>query len=172
MDKSQNLHHLLTELMETDDFKPKVLEHKVFVLWREYLSGDKHLAPLATNTVPISLSNGILKIYTEYPAYKSSLLLNKPGILADINAELGQPVLTDLRIEIHQVHTAELHKSEDPPSSPETSEEDSTDSTTGNTHQVTPDQLEKIEQTLTSVSDPQLKASLWQLFTAQSKDKP
>ena len=170
MDKSQNLHHLLAELMETDDFKPKVLEYKVFVLWREYLSGDKHLAPLATNTVPISLSNGILKIYTEYPAYKSSLLLNKPGILANINAELGQPVLTDLRIEIHQIHTAELHEIEDQPSSPETSEEDST---TGNTHQeVTPDQLEKIEQTLTSVSDPQLKASLWQLFTTQSKDKP
>ena len=172
MDKSQDLHHLIAELMQTDEFKPKVLEYKVFVLWREYLSGDKHLAPLATNTVPISLSNGILKIYTEYPAYKSSLLLNKPGILADINAELGQPVLTDLRIEIKQIHTAELHEIEDQdqPSSPETSEEDST---TGNTHQeVTPDQLEKIEQTLTSVSDPQLKASLWQLFTTQSKDKP
>ena len=168
MDRSRNLYRLLDEFIQSRNLEPKMLEQKVFVLWREYLSRSEHLAPLAKNTVPISLSNGILKIYTEYPAYKASLLLNKLKILVDLNAELGKPILTDLRIEIHQVHTAELHKTVDPPSSPETPEEDST---TGNTHQIAPEQLEKIEQALTSVSDPQLKESLWQLFTTHSKDK-
>ena len=164
MDKTHNLRYLLTELIRTHDLEPKMLEQKVFALWREHLG-----APLGTKTVPVSLSNGILKIYTEYPAYKTALSFHKPKLLADINAELGQPILTDLRIEIHQVNTTEPHKTEDQPLSPETSEEDST---TGNTYQVTPEQLEKIEQSLTSVSDPQLKESLWQLFTAQSIDKP
>ncbi|MYC78623.1 DUF721 domain-containing protein [Candidatus Poribacteria bacterium] len=168
-DRSRNLYRLLDEFIRTRDLEPKMLEQKVFVLWREHLSRSKHLAPLAKNTAPISLSNGVLKIYTEYPAYKASLLLNKLKILADLNAELGKPVLTDFRIEIRQVNTAEFHTTEDPPSSPETPEEDST---TGNTHQITPEQLEKIEQALTRVSDPQLKESLWQLFTTQSKDKP
>ena len=51
MDKTRNLHRLLAELMRTHGFEPKVLEQKVFVLWRECLSRNKHLAPLATNTV-------------------------------------------------------------------------------------------------------------------------
>lgn len=168
MDKTHNLHHLLTELIRKHDLAPKMIEHKVFALWGKYL--QKHLSsPFSTKTVPVSLSNGILKIYTEYPAYRTALSFHKSKLLADINAELGQPVLTDLRIEIHPIHTAEPHKTEDRSSSPKTSEEDSTPS---NTHQVPPEQLEKIEQALTSVSDPQLKASLWQLFTTQSKDKP
>ena len=168
MDKTRNLHRLLAELMRTHGFEPKVLEQKVFALWRECLSRNKHLAPLATNTVPISLSNGILKIYTEYSAYKSSLLLNKPKILADINAELEKPVLTDFRVEIKPL-VVKPQETEDQPSSPETPEEDST---IGNTHQVTPEQLEKIEQTLASVSDTHLRESLRQLFTTQSADGP
>lgn len=168
MDRTRNLHHLLAELMQTHGFEPKVLEQKVFVLWSECLSRNKHFAPLATNTVPISLSNGILKIYTEYSAYKSSLLINKPKILADINAELEKPVLTDLRVEIKPL-SVKPQETEDQPSSPETPEEDST---IGNTHQVTPEQLEKIEQVLASVSDTHLRESLWQLFTTQSKDNP
>ena len=164
MDKTRNLHRLLAELMRTHDFEPKVLEQKVFILWPECLSRNKHLAPLATNTVPISLSNGILKIYTEYSAYKSSLLLNKPKILADINAELEKPVLTDFRVEIKPI-AVKPQETEDQPSGPETPEEDSTP-------QVTPEQLEKIEQTLTNVSDTHLKESLWELFTTQSKDSP
>ena len=168
MDKTRNLHRILAELMRTHGFEPKVLEQKVFVLWPECLSRNKHLAPLATNTVPISLSNGILKIYTEYSAYKSSLLLNKPKILADINAELEKPALTDFRVEIKTL-AVKPQETEDQSSSPETPEEDST---IGNTHQVTPEQLEKIEHALSSVSDPHLRESLWQLFTTQSKDNP
>ena len=172
MDKTHNLRHLLNELIRTRDLEPKILEQKVFVLWRKYLL--KHLgAPIGTKTVPVSLSNGILKIYTEYPAYRTALSFQKPNILADINAELEKPVLTDLRIEIHPVHTAEPHETEDGSPSPETSKEDPI---TDNTHQeVTPEQLEKIEQTLASVPDAHLKKTLWQLFTTQSTqstDKP
>lgn len=166
MDKTRNLHHLLDELMQTHDLEPKVLEQKVLALWSECLRRSKHLAPLATNTVPISLSNGILKIHTEYPPYKSSLLFHKSEILADINAELEKPVLTDFRVEI-KPFVVKPQETEDQPASPETPEEDST---INSTHQVTSEQLEKIEQTLASVSDTHLRESLWELFTTQSKD--
>ena len=165
MDKTYNLRYLLNELIRTHDLEPKMLEQKVFALWEKYID-----APLSTKTVPVSLSNGILKIYTEYPAYKTALSFHKPKILADINAELGKPVLTDLRIEIHHIHTAKSHETADRSSTPEMSKEDSI---IDDTHQeVTPEQLEKIEQALASVPDTQVKKSLWQLFTTQSKDKP
>ena len=173
MDKTHNLRHLLSELIRTHDLEPKILEQKVFGLWPEILrtlSGTLDGAPLAIKTVPVSLSNGVLKIYTEYPAYRTALSFHKPKIIADINAELGKPVLTDLRIEIHQVHTAESDETEDRSASPETSTEDSVIDDTD--QEVTPEQLEEIEQTLASVQDAELKKSLWQLFTTQSKDKP
>lgn len=169
MDKTRKLHHLLTELIRTHDLEPKMLEQQVFALWGKYLR--KHLSiPLSTKTVPISLSNGILKIYTEFPVYRTTLSFHKPKIIADINAELGQPVLTDFRIEIHPVRSRESHedKIEDQSSSTAALKENAT---TGNT-QVSPEQIEKIEQTLTSVSDPHLRDSLWQLFTTQSEDEP
>ena len=164
MDKTYNLRHLLNELIRAHDLEPKILEQKVFAFWGECVD-----VPFSTKTVPVSLSDGILKIYTEYPAYKMALSFHKPKILADINAELGRPILTDLRIEIHQIHTAQPHETEDGSSTPETSKEDSII----DTHQeVTPEQLEKIEQALASVPDAEIKKSLWQLFTTQSKDKP
>ena len=165
MDKTHNLHHLINELIRTRDLEPKMLEQKVFALWGRYLG-----APLGTKTVPVSLSNGILEVYTEYPPYKNELLLLKQNILADLNAELGKPVLTELRIKIHHVRAAEFHEAENRSSSAKALKENSI--IDGNTHQVTPEQLEKIEQVLASVSDTQLRESLWQLFTAQSKDKP
>ncbi|MCE2414384.1 DUF721 domain-containing protein [Candidatus Poribacteria bacterium] len=169
MDKTRNLHHLLAELIRKRDLEPKMLEQKVFVLWAKYLR--THISmPLSTKTVPVSLSDGILKIYTEYPAYKTALSFHKPKILADINAELGQSALTDLRIEIRPLRSAESHETEDKPSSAKALKGNAT--MNRNIRQVTPEQLEKIEQTLASVSDPQLRESLWQLFTTQSKDEP
>ncbi len=160
MEKTRNLHHLLTELIEKYDLEPIILEQKVFALWQQQLG-----APLGTKTVPVSLSNGILKVYTEYPPYRQHLSLLKQKILDDLNAELGQPILTDLRIELRQVHAARSRETEHPPSNEKAPEAPSKNF-------VTPEQLEKIEQALTSVLDPQLRESLWQLFTTQSENTP
>ena len=164
MEETHALRHLLNELIRTHDLEPKMLEQKVFDLWRKHLG-----APLGTKTVPVSLSNGILKIYTGYSPYITELSLHKPKILADLNAELGKSVLIDFRVELRPGHAVHPHATEDESSSSKTREEDSV---VGNTHQVTPEQLEKIEQSLASVPDAELKKSLWQLFTTQSKDKP
>lgn len=167
MDKTCNLHHVLTELMREHNLAPKMFELQILALWRKCVR--KHGVPLSTQTAPVSLSNGILKIYTEFPPYRTALTFHKQEIIADINAELGQPILTDFRIEIRPARAAASHEIEDQSSSPEMPEEDST---IGNTYQVTPEQLEKIEQALASVSDTHLRESLWQLFTTQSEDSP
>ena len=106
MSKTQNLHQILSELKRTLHLEPKILEQKVFALWREYFG-----APLGTKTVPVSLSDGTLKIYTEYPPYRTELLYRKQKILDDLNAELGQLIITELQIELHQVHAAHEAKS-------------------------------------------------------------
>ena len=166
MHKTENLRDLLTELARSRDFEPKMLEQKVFVLWRELLG-----TPLGTRTVPVSLSDGVLKIYTEYPPFKTELLLLKQKIIADLNAELGQPVLTDLRIELRQAHKATPHHTERPSTHPKISKTTASTPRPINVHTPTPEEAEQIEQTIVDVTDTDLKISLRQLFIAQRKEK-
>ncbi len=164
MSKTQNLHHLLNELNRKLHLEPKILEQKVFALWREHLG-----APLGTKTVPVSLSDGTLKIYTEYPPYRTELLFHKQKILDDLNAELGQSIITELQIELHQVHAA--HEAKSVPLKKKESKANSRNSKTIN-HQVKPEKLERIEQSLATVTDTEVKKSLRRLFMTQSKDDP
>ena len=163
MSKTQNLNQILNELNERLHLESKILEQKVFALWREYLG-----TPLGTKTVPVSLSDGTLKVYTEYPPYRTELLFHKQKILAELNAELEQSVLTELQIELRQVRTSGSDETKHTP----TSKTEASDSNTSNAHQVTPEKLEMIEQELASVTDTQIKKSLRQLFITQSEDKP
>ena len=168
MSRARHLHYILAELIQKRNLAPKIAEQKVFALWGDYLR--KHLSvPLSRKTVPVSLSNGVLKIYTEYPAYNTALSLHKPRIIADINAELGQSVLRDLRIEIRPVRPAAPRRNETRNRSASANAVRE-DGTIQDTDPVPPKQLERIEQTLVDVPDTQLKESLQRLFMTQSKD--
>ncbi len=163
MHKTEHLRHLLTEVIRKNNLEPKILEQRVFDLWRTHID-----APFNAYAIPVSLSDGILKIYTEYPSCKSGILFQKLKIIADLNAELEQPVLTDLRIELRPVRTAE-------PYAPNTNQSKSSrepSKPASTPHCTTPEELERIEQILATVTDVRLKKSLRQLFTTQSKDKP
>ncbi len=160
MRKTEQLRNILTEIIRKSDMEPKILEQRVFDLWRKHLG-----IPFGTKTMPMSLSEGVLKIYTEYPPYKTEILLHKESIIANLNAELDQPILTDLRIELRLVSTAT-------PSDETIQHESPKSSTTATPDRTTAEKLEQIEQILASVTDERLKKSLRQLFMAQSTDKP
>lgn len=164
MSKTQNLHHLLNKLTRTLDLEPKILEQKVFALWREQLG-----TPLGTKTVPVSLSDGTLKVYTEYSVFRTQLLFHKQKILDDLNAELGQSVVTELQTELRQVRAA--HEAKSVPSKKKKSKANSRNSKTIN-HQVKREKLERMEQSLATVTDTEVKKSLRRLFITQSEDEP
>ena len=157
MPKTQNLRDLLKEVARTRNFAPKMLEQKVFHLWQQLLG-----TPLGTKTAPVSLSDGILKIYTEYPPLKTELSLLKERIITDLNAELGETILTDLRIEVRQSSTS--HRPEHALITPKTTETISEIPTIA----PTTEKLEEIEQTIADVTDTELQTSLRQLFVTQS----
>lgn len=163
MRKTQSLRDLITEFTRTRDLEPKMLEQKVFTLWRECLK-----APFGTKTVPVSLSNGVLKTYTEYPSFKNALLFYKQEIIADLNAALGETILTDLRIEIRPGQKATPRNISHDPTAPKTPDPPHA----SNTHAPTPEELDQVEQTVAGVTDTELKTSLRQLFITQTKEKP
>lgn len=162
MQKTRKLGNLLTEMARERNFESKMLEQKIFKLWPEQLG-----APLGTKTIPISLSDGILQIYTEYPPYKNVLLFRKLSIIADLNAELEEPILTDIRIDIRPGRAVTPRAAETKP--PEPQPKPPKQSNTDLRRRTTPEELEQIEQTLANVTDARLKKSLRRLFTTQSE---
>ena len=163
MQKTQNLRDLITEFSRARDFEPKMLEQKIFALWQKQFS-----VPFGPRTVPVSFSEGVLKIYTEYPTHKNELLFLKQDIITNLNAELGQTVLTDLRIELRLIGKATPHPTKHNPTNPETPEPPPKAPHTD----PTPEELDQVEQTVAGVTDTELKTSLRQLFITQSKEKP
>ena len=119
MRKTQNLRDLLTEFSRARDFEPKMLEQKVFALWQKQLG-----VPLGARTIPASFSDGVLKIYTEYPPYRTELLLLKQKIITNLNAELGQVVVTDLRIELRPIRKATPHHTKHNPTNSQNAKAD------------------------------------------------
>ena len=163
MRKTQNLRDLITEFTRTRDLEPKMLEQKIFALWQQQFS-----VPFGPRTVPVSFSDGVLKIYTEYPTHKNELSFLKQGIITNLNAELGQTVLTDLRIELRPIRKAIPHSTKHNPTNPKTPEPPPKAPRTD----PTPEELDQVEQTVAGVTDTELKTSLRQLFITQSKEKP
>ena len=163
MRKTQNLRDLLTEFSRARDFEPKMLEQKIFALWQKQFS-----APFGPKTVPVSFSDGVLKIYTEYPTHKNELSFLKQDIITNLNAELGQTVLTDLRIELRPARKATPHHTKRNPTNSRTPK------TISKAYRAdpTPEELDQVEQTVAGVTDTELKTSLRQLFITQSKEKP
>ena len=163
---TQRIGSLLSTLARARDFDAKMLEQRVFALWRKVVG-----PPFSTNMHPASLSGGTLKLYTEYPPYRTELLFHKEKIIANLNAELGDAVLTDLRIEIRQVGgnnpalRGKYHPQgyiEKPNRTTQGAHKDR-----GGGNQLTPEALDAIEQTLSEITDAELKTSLRQLFMTQ-----
>jgi len=167
MRKTETLRDLLTELARSHDFEPKMLEQKVFDLWRKCLG-----KPFAMNTTPVSLTDGVLKIYAEYPSFIRELLFHKPRIIAELNAELGHPVLTDLRIELRPAEKTTPHHTEHAPAAPKTSKATEETPHANDVRTPTSRELEQIEQAIADVTDTDLRISLRQLFITQSEEKP
>ena len=165
MRKTENLRDILAEVARMRQFEPKMLEQKVFELWRKHFG-----APLGTKTMPVSVSEGVLKIYTEYPSHRVELLLNKQKIITNLNAALEQPILTDLRVELRPVQTVPPQKGEEKQSNPH--RESSKQFSSKTDQRTTPEELERIEQILANVTDAKLKKSLRQLFITQNEDNP
>ena len=167
MAKTENLRDLLDEVAKSRDFKPKLIEQKVFVLWHEHFGKS-----IGADTLPVSLSNGVLKIYTGHSACVSEISFLKQKIITDLNAELGEPILRDIRVELRPAHKAALHRLKRVSAAPNTSKNTASMPASSDVRTPTAEELEQIELVIADVTDPDLKTSLRQLFTTQIKEKP
>ncbi len=162
MKKTENIDKVVDALIRRRNFEPKMLEQKVFELWRLRVGNV-----LANHTYPVSLSEGILTVYTEYPAYKTELSFQKTKIIADLNAQLNKPILTDLRLELRQSSFSSRDRRRQ--SAPTEIEVRKNASSNSNKVVLKSDTLDRIEQVLIDITDETLRTALRQLFISQSQ---
>ena len=153
--ETQKIDSLLEKLLRERGFDHKIIEQKALAAWKNAAG-----PPIARNTQPVSLINGQLTVYVANSVFINELLFLRGKIIENLNEEVGQPVVKELRLTVKPVERSnrqEIQRS--PPLHRPKSER----------IPLTPEVLERVEQTVVDVEDAELKACLKRLFITQSQ---
>lgn len=155
-EKTERIDLLLDTLIRDYGLDHKLLEAKVFAAWKEAVG------PLiARNTQPISLVDGKLTVYATAHVWVNELQMLRGQVIPKINKAVSSPAVKTLEFSIKPVHSSTSPKNQrfHRPKRLKKLEAIELDAET----------LKRINQTVASVEDPDLKARLRQLFIKQSQ---
>ena len=155
-EKTERIDLLLDTLIRDYGLDHKLLEAKVFAAWREAVG-----ALIARNTQPISLVDGKLTVYATAHVWVNELQMLRGQVIPKINKAVSSPAVKTLEFSIKPVHSSISPKNQrfHRPKRLKKLE----------TIELDTETLKRIDQTVASVEDPDLKARLRQLFIKQSQ---
>jgi hypothetical protein len=155
-DATHKIEHILGGLLRQYGFDRKILEAKALSAWGDAVGG-----PVARNTRPISLVNGKLTVYTSNTVLITELSLLKRHVIKKINTAVGQPVVKDLQFFVKPFDSSPRKIQ------PRLRPKRLINKLDG--VELGSEILERIDQTVAAVEDPELKARLKRLFIKQSQ---
>ncbi len=154
-EKTHRIDHLLDGLLREYGFDYKILEVKVFSAWKEAVG-----ALIARNTQPISLVNGRLTVHASHHVWVNELMMLREHVIQKINDAVRYPAVKTLEFSVKPVSQSARPKSQRFQRPQRLKLE---------TVELDPETLERIDQTVASVEDQDLKARLKRLFIKQSQ---
>lgn len=154
-EKTERIDLLLDGLIRDYGLDHKVLEAQVFAAWKEAVG-----TLIARNTQPISLVNEKLTVYASNPVLVNELQLLRGKVISKINKAVNFPAVKTLEFSIKPIHGSK---------SPERQRFHRPKRLKLETAELDAETLERIDQTVASVKDPDLKARLKRLFIKQSQ---
>ena len=152
---THEIEHILESLLREYGFDRKILEVKALAAW-EHAVGK----PVARHTRPISLVNGKLTVYTSNAVLITELSLLKRHVIEKINNAVGQSVVKDLQFFVKPVGSSQ-QKIQPRPRQNRLKKLDVVE--------LHSEVLERIDQAVAEVEDPELKVCLKRLFITQSQ---
>ena len=154
-DKTKRADLLVQRVLYEYGLGHKVLEARVFSVWEQAVGG-----PVASQTQPVALTNKRLTVNTISPVWKQELLFQKQHVLEKINKCLGESVVEELVVDVKPARrTSRSVSQRSQPSQRLKKVKRELDTST----------LDKIDEVVSSVSDPELRTCLKNLFTKQSQ---
>ena len=154
-EKTERIDLLLDGLIRDYGLDHKVLETQVFAAWKGAVG-----ALIARNTQPISLVNGKLTVCTSGHVWVNELQVSRGQIIPKINQAVNFPAVKTLAFSIQSADSSKSPKSQRFHRPKRLKLE---------TVELDAETLERIDQTVASVKDPDLKAHLRRLFIKQSQ---
>lgn len=154
-EKTHRIDRLLDGLIRDYGFDHRILEVKVFSAWKEAVG-----AQIASNTQPISLVDGKLTVYASAHVWVNELLMLRRHVIQKINDAVSYPAVKALDFSVKPIRSSER---------PEIQRFHRPQRLKLETVELAPETLERIEQTVASVEDPDLKARLKRIFIKQSQ---
>ena len=154
-EKTERIDLLLDGLIRDYGLDHKVLEVKVFAAWKEVVG-----ALIARNTQPISLVNGKLTVYATSHVWINELQISRGQIIPKINKAVNFPAVKTLESSVKPIHTS---------TSPKIQRFRRKQRLKLENVELDPETLKRIDQTVASIKDPDLKAHLKRLFIKQSQ---
>ena len=154
-EKTERIDLLLDGLIRDYGLDHKVLEAKAFAAWKEVV-GEL----IARNAQPISLVNGKLTVYASAHVWVNELRLLREQVIPKINKAVNCPAVKTLEFFIKPIHSSKPAKIQRFRRQKRLKLEDI---------ELDPETLKRIDQTVASVEDPDLKAHLKRLFIKQSQ---
>ena len=154
-DDTHTIEKILSYLLREYGFDRKILEAKALAAWASAVGES-----VARNTRPISLISGKLTVYTVNTVLITELLLLKQHVIEKINDTVGQTVVRDLQFFVKPIKSSS-RKMQPRPHPKRLNRLEKVE--------LAPNILERINQTVAKVEDPELKACLKRVFIKQSQ---
>ena len=141
---------LVESLFNQRGLDEKRREYQAWLVWEEVVGPQ-----VAARAKPVRIRDGVLEVRVDHPVWMQQLQLLKPKILAKLNAQLGENVIRDLFLR----RGAQKTDTETPPPA-----EPGID---WKACQLSEEEVKQVKETVTSISDPQIRQSLEELITKQ-----
>ena len=154
-EKTERIDLLLDGLIRDYGLDHKVLEAQVFAAWKGAVG-----ALIARNTQPISLVDGKLTVYASAHVWVNELQMLRGQVIPKINKAVSFPAVKTLEFSVKPIHSSKSPKSQRFRRQKRLKLE---------TVELDTETLKRIDLTVASVEDPDLKAHLKQLFIKQSQ---
>ncbi len=142
---------LLQNLLERLGVSGRLQQYRAWQVW-ETVVGPQ----IAARTRLIRIREGVLEVRVDHPVWMQQLQLLKPQILSRLNERLGTDTLHDLFLRRGKIEKDPLPVS---PSAPPT-------------RSLSEKELEKIEATLASLADPEIRRRLRAIMIRQASLTP
>jgi len=154
MKQAEQVSSLLKKILGQPGMGEQLNRHQAWLVW-DQLVGKQ----IAARARPFKLRKGVLEVQVDHPVWMQQLQMMKPQILEKIAAKIPNAGITDIYLRQTRnpqtYHPRKVKSASEPPSWTKVELADS--------------DKKSIEQSLSSVSNPELKYELKKLFTMQKQ---
>lgn len=142
---------LVQQLLQQRGMEGKIEEYRTWQIWDEVVGPQ-----IARRARPIRIREGVLEVRVDQPVWMQQLQLLKPRILARLNQALGKELLRDLFLRRGTIDQAPTQAAVEPPPA-------------WLQIQLSAAEQAEIDNSLTAIDDPEVRASLAALLRRQKQ---